>query len=127
MQNIIRYNWLDIINYTEYDCNKILRVFYFFYNKTYLTTKDFFIRNILHSTAEKCNYILNVGDLLNANINNTYKCIYLDLASQRNYIDYIFKNKKDVPIEYIDKYNINNLRNNPLLLVTDKYIELKFE
>lgn len=127
MENILRYNWLDILQYCEYDCDKILRTFYFFHNKAYLTKKDFFIQNILNSKHEKCNYILNIKALLEATVSKNKKCVYLDLASQRNYIDYLLEKNKNVPIMYASKYDLEILKTNPLIIVEDNYIKLKFE
>lgn len=53
------------------------------------------------------------------------KCIYLHIATKRNWLDYSTQGITYVPIYIIEIfYNIESLKYNPLLKINDNYIDL---
>lgn len=89
-----------------------------------------YFNSILKSPAVKNNYILDLKSWYNARNKYTLeeRCIYLDLASHRNYADYEFKNEISVPIRNVQHlYDIEKLKSNRLITVNRRDIDLLFE
>lgn len=127
--NITRFNWQDIKIYTNNDCKKIVKYMQFLYSKELRNKKDYwYFSSIIKSKSDKLNYLLNLEDWYNCKYTTIERCIYLDLASYRNYADYEFKKEISVPIRNVQHlYDINKLKSNRLLIVNGRDIDLLFE
>lgn len=101
----------------------------FLYTKELRNKKDcWYFSSIIKSKSDNMNYLLNLEDWYNCKYTMTERCIYLDLASYRNYADYEFKDEISVPIRNIQHlYDINKLKSNRLLTVNGRDIDLIFE
>lgn len=73
-------------------------------------------------------YILNPGPLFNQqNIDPAYLVQYIKLAGRRPWILYKFYNTKTLDLSFFPDLNLEKLKTNPLLTVTNKLIYFKFE
>mgnify|MGYP001823253938 CR=1 FL=1 len=72
-------------------------------------------------------YILHEEDFIrdaNHNLVNDV-CVYLKLASLRNYAEYLEKGEDRLPVYFFDG-DIEKLKRNPLLTIDDKFIYFKY-
>ena len=72
-------------------------------------------------------WLINPVEFFLSNSTDNEKCVYLDLASKRNWADYEFKKQTSLPL-YVaeDYYNIKLLESNILLEINDKSIDFKY-
>jgi len=121
---MIRYNLQELSKITKDDCDKILRYFYHVLRGTRMdkTSKK------IHNSKDKFSFMTNEEDLLLNSINASKQeiCIYIYLAGFRNYLDYIEYGQLWLPIEH-SPFDINKLRHNRLIKLTDEKIILKYE
>lgn len=103
----------------------------FLYTKELYNKHSFaYFTKIIKSKNEKINYLLNLERLYKARKKYTVeeRCIYIDIASYRNFADYLFKKEISVPIVNVQHlYDINKLKSNRLLTVNGRNIELNLE
>ena len=133
---MIRYNWDNIKKYTKNDPNLILD---FFKNVYVLKGEMFtymqmnkFARDIVNNKEIKSSYILHIDDLIindeRATITEQY--IYLDLASRRDAFS-LFNSKGRIRYlhewEVAGDYDIEKLKINKLLMISDKKIYFIYE
>lgn len=87
-------------------------------------SKDPFVPRNLRGS----NFLLNPEKFLNDKVTDLYyKVQYLKLASLRNYYDYIEFGYKFLDITLYPDLNINAIRSNPLLKITNTKIYFKYE
>ena len=133
---MIRYNWKDIVKYSNNDIHKILDYFTncFVLKGTmydYLNKKSW-AQRIFTSKSEKNSYLLNVDNLIkNAeNATTTEQYVYLDLASKRDIFTY-FNTKGRVAYlqkwKIGDSYILKQLETNRLLNIDDNNIHFYYE
>lgn len=73
-------------------------------------------------------YILNPGPLFNQQgLDPAYIVQYIKLAGRRPWILYKFYNTKTLDLSFFPDLNLEKLKTNPLLTVTNKLIYFKFE
>lgn len=103
----------------------------FLYTKEFTKKYDFpYMAKIAKSKNEKINFLLNLEGLYNARkkYSNSERCIYVDIASYRNFADYLFKKEISVPIVNIQHlYDIDKLKHNRLITVIGREIKLNLE
>ena len=126
-----KYNWANIKTYTNYDCEKIIKYMEFLHTKELHNKKDcWYFSSINKARGDNNSFILNLEGWYKSRNKYTVseRCIYLDLASNRNYADYEFKNEISVPIKNVQHlYDITKLKSNRLLIVNGRDIDLIFE
>lgn len=103
----------------------------YLYNPESFNKSDFeYFTKIAKSKKDKINYLLNLKGLYEnrKKYNTEERCIYIDVASYRNFADYEFNGIKTVPIKNVQHlYDIDKLKLNRLLIVTGRDIKLQFE
>lgn len=103
----------------------------FLYTKEFYNKHSFdYFTKIVKSKNEKINYLINLEGFYKDRKKYTIeeRCIYIDIASYRNFADYLFKREISVPIINVQHlYDIDKLKSNRLLTVNGRNIELKFE
>lgn len=72
-------------------------------------------------------YILHEEDFIRDAKHNLVNdvCVYLKLASLRNYAEYLEKGEDRLPVYFFDG-DIEKLKRNPLLTIDDKFIYFKY-
>jgi len=133
---MIRYNWDDIKKYTNEKPEVVLD---YFKNVYVLKGEMFnymqvnkFARDIVNKKGIKSSYILNIDDLIindeRATITEQY--IYIDLASRRDAFS-LFNSKGRIRYlhewEVANDYDIEKLKINRLLIISDKKIYFIYE
>lgn len=133
---MIRYNWEDIKKYTKNKPELILDYFkniYVLKGEMYSYIQgNKFARNIVSNKGIKSSYILNIDNLIlnNERATITEQYIYIDLASRRDAFS-LFNSKGRIRYlhewEVADDYDIEKLKINKLLTISDKKIYFIYE
>lgn len=133
---MIRYNWEDIKKYTNNKPELILDYFKNIYvlkgeMYSYMQANKF-ARDIVKSKETKSSYILNIDDLIKNNERATAmeQYVYIDLASRRDAFSlYNSKGRKRYLYEWevANDYDIEKLKINKLLMISDKKIYFIYE
>lgn len=133
---MIRYNWSIIKKYSECDMEKIKHYFYNIFinkeNKDKYLLKNKYARRIINDSIENNSFIVNIEGLLENSMNATSSemFVYLDLVSKRDYFTFLNTRKKVnyLPIwRMVDKYDIDKLKTNRLLYITEHNIYFVYE
>lgn len=124
---MLHFNWEKIKLFCNYDCSLILNILNCLNKGKVPTKKEISVLNKLKG-HDRNSFIENLTDLLlDDRSTKEQKCEYLEIASQRNHIDYILHNIDYLPIYYIeDNYDINKLKRNNLLQITEINIIFKY-
>jgi hypothetical protein len=98
-----------------------------FYTKKHLPKNSYSkvkpIRNLTGSS-----YILNPAEFFADNITGIiYKSQYIQLAGRRDYSLYKLFNQKYLDLSYFKDIDINNIKTNPLITITQNKIYFKYE
>lgn len=133
---MIRYNWEAIQKYTK---NKPELVLDFFKNVYVLKGEMYsymqsnkFARDIVNDKEVKSSYILHIDGLIenNERATLTEQYIYIDLASRRDAFS-LFNSKGRIRYlhewEVANDYDIEKLKINKLLMISDKKIYFIYE
>lgn len=133
---MIRYNWDDIKKYTKNKPELILDYFkniYVLKGEMYpYMQANKFAQNIVRSTEIKSSFILNIDDLIknSERATLTEQYIYIDLASRRDAFSlFNSKGRKRYLQEWevANDYDIEKLKINKLLIISDKKIYFIYE
>jgi len=133
---MIRYNWESVKKYTK---NKPELVLDYFKNVYVLKGEMYsymqankFARDIVNTKGIKLSYILNIDSLItnNEHATITEQYVYIDLASRRDAFS-LFNSKGRIRYlhewEVADDYDIEKLKINKLLMISDKKIYFIYE
>jgi hypothetical protein len=128
---MIFYNWNVLKRETKDDPKKMLEyIKYVTSGSQRPKLQPYYIFATL-AEKNKSSYLLNPRALLDNRYGGTLSDIrvYLELASRRNYMDYLTNNQHRYLYVYSvdEEYNLNRLHNNRLLSITDDKIYLKYE
>jgi hypothetical protein len=98
-----------------------------FYTKKHLPKNSYSkvkpIRNLTGSS-----YILNAAEFFADNITDIiYKSQYIQLAGRRDYSLYKLFNQKYLDLSYFKDIDIDNIKTNPLITITQNKIYFKYE
>lgn len=81
-------------------------------------------RTSLHGSS----FLLNPEPLLsNTLLNTTHVAQYIQLAGRRDYLMYKLLNQTHLDITYFPDLNLDAIKYNPLLIVSNQLIKFKFE
>lgn len=72
-------------------------------------------------------YLLNTQALFNLSIDISYIAQYIRLAARRDYTLYKLFNTISLDLSFYPEIDINIVKSNPLLKITNKQINFKFE
>lgn len=118
---MIFFNWDQILRLTKYDCNLSLNVLKCISRVKKASTLENTI--ILKSSKYvQHNWLNKPVDLLLSKASNSEKCVYISIASKRNYFLYLSKNISYLPTYYIDEDLLIKLKLNTLLIIEDNKI-----
>jgi len=133
---MIKYNWDDIRKYTKDKPELILDYFRNIYvlkgeMYTYMQANKF-ARDIINKKGIKSSYILNIDDLIinRERASEMEQFVYLDLASKRDAFSlFNSKGRKRYLHEWElgNDYDIDKLKINKLLIISDKKIYFIYE
>jgi hypothetical protein len=118
---MIFFNWEQILRHTKYDCNLSLNVIKCISRVKKATT----LENIIILKSMKYtqhNWLNKPVELLALKATNNEKCIYISIASKRNYFLYLNKNISYLPTYYLEDELINKLKLNTLLRIENNKI-----
>lgn len=115
---LIRFGWEAMLATYNYDCKKSLQ--YLYRVTTGISPPPTLKKNI------DC-WLSKPIDFLMSGATDNQKCIYLHLATKRNWLDYKEHGITYVP-NYIveDLYVLATLDTNPLLQINDENVDLKY-
>lgn len=124
---LLKYNWYYLYKATKGDCSYILSVIKALSGIKNPSQRDKkAIRTMLNGELD--GWILNPKWLLtNKESTNSEKCVYLYLASKRNYMDYLSAGVLHLPLFILDEFDKSKLMNNCLLKIDKNYIYFKGE
>ncbi len=72
-------------------------------------------------------FILNPGPLFKETVDIAYVIQYIRLAARRDYMMYKEYKITSLPLSYYPDINLNNIKHNPLLKITEDSIFFKYE
>jgi len=114
---LIRFNWYDILKAARYDCDKAYSMLQKVITGSYTMPES---ANLDCWLTDSIDFLVNAATV-------QQKCVFLHIATRRNWLDYKEKGSTDLPIFIVEgMYNIESLRTNPLLKITEKKVELKY-
>lgn len=117
---IFFFNWKNIKRKSSNDIYKSLEIL----NKVY--KKDAFLPS--YNEYIGYSYILNAEDLLRDKTTDPlFIYQYIELASKRDYTLYKLYGIKELLLEYYPDIDLEKIKSNPLLYVTNKEIIFKYE
>lgn len=118
--SIKRFSWSNALRRGNYDCKRVINIIQSFTMRPFSEKWQFML------TSPDC-WLSNPVEFFLSNSTDNEKCVYLDLASKRNWADYEFKKQTSLPL-YVaeDYYNIKLLESNVLLEINDKSIDFKY-
>ncbi len=125
---MLRYNYEAIYRVSKGKCNIIIILLKHLcgISKKSPTARELTMLGKLKGKPTN-SYIINPEELLNSNYAITDICVYISLASKRNYADYIISNNSSLPTFIIDDiFNIEKLKRNKLLDIDDSMIHFKY-
>lgn len=98
-----------------------------FYTKKHLAKNSYSkVKPIRNLTGNS--YILNPAEFFADNITDIiYKSQYIQLAGRRDYSLYKLFNEKYLDLSYFKDINIDNIKTNPLITITQNKIYFKYE
>jgi len=121
------YNWDKIYKYAKKDCEKVIRLIFCMTEYAKPNKQEYILIEKINQ-HKKESFIINEIDFMFDNtVTNTDKCVFLLLASKRNYSSYKLNN-----IDYIETYIVENifdiekLKRNKLLNIIDDKIYFKY-
>ena len=114
-----------MIGYFSYDCEKsieFLKAWYLQYTMKHLDL-------VVKMYKNKDCWLEHPAEFFISGATANEKCIYLHLASKRNWMDYEEYGTTSVPLYIVEEiYNIDKIRNNPLIdydIITEQF-KLKY-
>lgn len=114
---LIRFSWYAILKAANYDCNKAYGILTKVLTGSYTMPTD---------TKLDC-WLERPVAFLASGATVQQKCVYLHIATRRNWLDYEEKGSTNLPVFIVETlYNIDTLRTNPLLTINEKNIDLKY-
>lgn len=121
---MIKYNWKDFMR-AGGSCEGALNLFTQVATKQYKSVAKLKKALIKRDTYGYVLHEQELASIIKQNIANDV-CVYLKLASLRNYAKYLETNDDRLPIYFYIGTNIEKLKRNPLLTVDDNYIYFKY-
>lgn len=124
---MLLYNWNVLYKHTKGDCYLIINVLKALIRLKKVNKKEaLVIRHMIK--IDRDSWILDPVSLLQDKSSTiTEKCVYIYLASKRCYNEYKTHGVDVVPIFLIEnEFNLNNLKNNCLLIIEEDYIKFKY-
>lgn len=122
---MIMFNWSYLYKYCKKDCNTIIDVLRYLSGIDEITNKTADIVNKIKDEP-KDSYVLDcVGLLTDTTATNQEKCIYIYIASKRNYLDYKMANKDWLNLNLIS-VDIDKIKYNRLLSIKNDIIYFKY-
>lgn len=114
---LIRFSWYEILKVNRYKCEDAYSTLSKVLEGRYSIPKSSTLDCWLFNPIE---FLVSVATI-------QQKCVYLHIATRRNWMDYKEKGTISVPLYVVeDMYNIDTLRTNPLLTINDDSIDLKY-
>jgi len=123
---LLKYNWKYLYKATKGNCSDILSVLKALSGLKIPSQKDRRAIKVMLN-GELDGWILNPEWLLkHKGSTNSEKCVYVYLASKRNYMDYLSAGLTYLPLFVIlDEFDETKLMNNCLLTIDKNYIYFK--
>lgn len=124
---LIRFSWNTVIGYFSYDCEKSIEFLKAWYLQ-YTIPKKYLNLAFKIQKSKDC-WLENPTEFFTHGATANEKCIYLHLASKRNWMDYEEYGTTSVPLYIVEEiYNVEKIRNNPLIDydVTTEQFKLKY-
>lgn len=122
---LIKFNWEGILSYSSYDCKKAIKLLSQIITNNY-GIKDYKVIESMRLGIKDCWLIRPVEFLMNGSTTNE-KCVYLHLATKRNWLDYTETGNTSLPIYIVDQfYSIESLQTNPLFNIYNETIDFKY-
>ena len=121
---LIKFNWTELLKAYSYDCIVTLKILENICLYKTMRFNPIIIKAI--NSVPDC-WLLDRYEFHSLNATEQQKCIYLHIATRRNWMDYVEFGTTSVPLYVVeDMYNIDTLRTNPLLTINDDNIDLKY-
>lgn len=121
--------FFDLSNLEKESCNnskKFMQILDIVYNKR-LPSKKKGIPRVLRN-IKGTSYILNISPLFTLqDVDINYILQYVKLAARRDYTLYKLYGIKSLQLSYFPDINIQTIKHNPLLKITDTEIHFKYE
>ncbi len=124
---LLRYNWNRLYKYSKQDCTVAVNALKAYLKLKRLTKKEnYILQRMLEEKQDS--WILKPISLFTHKASTiSEKCIYLFLASKRDYNQYLSQGIDFIPTFIVeDKLNIDYLENNSLLTIEDEIIRFKY-
>lgn len=123
----IFFNFDNLIKEAKNDTRRFLSLLNILYHKK-LPSKKSGIR-IINSNLNGKSYILNLKDILEVanTVDSSYIIQYVELCSKRDYNLYRLYNYKNLQLSMYPDLNLEVIKHNPLLNITNTEIQFKYE
>lgn len=121
---LIRFSWFTILKYYNFDCEKAHKFLIKLINRSF-SVKETYLVNKCRQNPD-CWLEDPIGFITTVATNNE-KCIYLHLATQRQWYNYEYN--KDTSLDIFiaqELYSIDSLQYNSLLTINNEKINFKF-
>ena len=119
---LIRFNWNAILRYYSGDCKKSVIAL------VSVICDNYNMRDLLlyHKQQPDCWLQKPIDFVMNGSTYNQ-KCVYLHLATKRNWLDFEEYGSTTLPLHVVeDLYAIPTLQSNPLLTINNEMIDFKY-
>lgn len=124
--SIRKFSWTFIVKQFSYNCSLSLSYVKMYYRLRMPTAREVTICNKLLDKPKDCWLVDPVG-FFTSNSTDNEKCVYLHLATNRNWLDYSQTGVSSIPL-YVaaDMYDIEKLHTNRLLTINNETIDFKY-
>lgn len=121
------FNLYTLEQATQCDPEKIVVTLELWFNKKIFPKNRYTkVKPLLNLSGN--NYLLNPAPLFNDKTTDVaYKAQYIRLAGRRDYFQYKYYNTKYLDLSYYTDINLDAIKTNPLLTITDNKIHFKYE
>jgi len=112
---------------TQCDPQKLVTTLELWFNKKIFPKNRYSkVKPLLNLSGN--NYLLNPAPLFSDKTTDVaYKAQYIRLAGRRDYFQYKYYKTKHLDLSYYTDINLDAIKTNPLLTITDNKIHFKYE
>lgn len=123
---LIKFNWNVMVKYYSGDCVKALKLLNGCIARSLGLEKLRIYRNLQHNKPVDC-WLRSPLDFVVNGATYNQKCVFLHLATKRNWLDFEEYGTTSLPIHVVeDLYSIDSLSSNPLLTINNDNVDLKY-
>ena len=129
---MIKFSWKKINDKLDWNASSVLE---YFFLKQGLKLPDYLSRRVPQKVWKYAMYPYEEGPcfMINPNIaleratapNDLYW--YFELASKRNYLDYVIRGVRHLPLPLVPKFQVEWVEINPMLIIDNGNVYFKYE